>query len=118
VHSGAQEENKRLAEDNLILTEEVSTLRTAMESKDAVSAELQRRMAAFQAALEARESGLRDEVSPRPPNQHCDAGVSRSRDTKRAHGSDGGEVRRWRDSRTRCVRTRWSWSSATGASTG
>ena len=57
-----QEENKRLADDNLILTEEVSTLRAAMQSKDEVSSELQRRMAAFQAALEARESGLRDEV--------------------------------------------------------
>lgn len=57
-----REENERLLQDNSILTAEVSTLRTAMQSKDAVSAELQRRMASFQAALEEREAGLRAEV--------------------------------------------------------
>ena len=57
-----REENERLLQDNSILTAEVSTLRIAMQSKDAVSAELQRRMASFQAALEEREAGLRAEV--------------------------------------------------------
>jgi len=57
-----REENQRLQQDKSILEEEVATLRAAMQSKDAVSAELQRRMAAFQAALEQRETGLRAEV--------------------------------------------------------
>lgn len=49
--------------DKTVLEEEVATLRAALQSKDAVSSELQRRMAAFQAAIETREAALKDEVA-------------------------------------------------------
>ena len=49
--------------DKTVLEEEVATLRAALQSKDAVSSELQRRMAAIQAAIETREAALKDEVA-------------------------------------------------------
>jgi chromosome segregation ATPase len=58
-----KEENQRMHRDKTVLEEEVATLRAALQSKDAVSSELQRRMAAFQAAIETREAALKDEVA-------------------------------------------------------
>jgi chromosome segregation ATPase len=57
-----REENQRLQQDKTVLEEEVATLRAAIQSKDTVSAELQRRMESFQAVLETREAALREEV--------------------------------------------------------